>query len=137
MKLQSIDKSTHHKHLLAALADRRSGVMTEDELTATCYRWSYQYAMEALRYKQEPDMPTFYLTYRAKSEAARKRAWAEDAVLRGKVLGFLTEQARIRNENDANKDWLKKMLAYFDQAGEADKVEAIRKVLGGYGGKAY
>jgi len=49
--------SPEHKSLLLALDDRMCNRMKQEELEAICYRWAYQYALEAMKFIPLPYKP--------------------------------------------------------------------------------
>lgn len=115
--------------LLKVLDDRFKSRVTQEELTETCYRWSFHYGLEALNFKPLPATPDYVLVFYNKTEKLRKRIWEEDSEQRGRLLAFFSVKQSVIQENIINEGWIKEMLTFFDRKGEVEKVAEIHKVL--------
>ncbi len=118
--------------LLDAVRDKLDDKMSQDELSETCYRWSYHYALKDMEYVPVPLKPGFYLIFLQKPDKVRKKIWEEDTKLKERIRRYLSEAEGIARSNESNYMWLKEMVKFFDKKEETIKVEALQRIIGGH-----
>jgi hypothetical protein len=132
MKVKELGQRKEHLPLLAALADKKADRITMAELTAICYRWSYHYALEDFRKEPLPVPPDYVMTFWRMKPKEQKKFWHENITGRDKVRDFFRDRQSVVIHNRDKTEWLEKMLEFFEERNELEKVGKIREVLRDY-----
>lgn len=130
-KIQSLNVDKNIRYLLASFEDFMSRRTTFQEFQADCFRWTYHYALQDLRYKGILSIPYSVRAFYDLSDSKKKKIMEEDGNVRTRVMEFRKEQDTVKNQNRSNMEWLKQMLKFFEGKNEMDKVAKIKEVMRG------
>jgi len=105
--------SPEHKSLLLALDDRMCNRMKQEELEAICYRWAYQYALEAMKFIPLPYKPPTVMEFDNMSISKKRKIFEEGGRTRDVVEFYRTKLLSTLHKNKSNYDYLLKMEVFF------------------------
>lgn len=116
--------------LFVAFTDLTSGKMSHDEFDGACYNWAYHYALDDMCYRPLPFMPYNVRDfYNLPDSKRRKIMEGDDARAKNTVLEFRREEMKAINTNKGNKQWLEKMVKYFEKKGDIEKRDKVKEVI--------
>lgn len=131
-KVRELNKNKDVVPLIASFEDILHERMSLEEFEGMCLRWSYHYALNDLRYRLLPSMPYNVKNFFALPEGKRRKLMVDDPKVKDVILAFRDEEAKTRNINRSNKQWLKRMEKFFEGKNDMEKVTKIKAVLEAY-----
>ena len=115
--------------LTAALADKMAGRMDQSELYAICIDWSYHYALDDLIAEPLPLSPEEVIKYQRLSAKERSKIREINSSVWSAVQDFYRKLSAVKVRNQANREWLREMLDFYEKKGDEVKAARVREVL--------
>jgi len=119
--------------LTASLQDKLAGRITQEELTITCYDWSYHYALKDLEYRDLPEVPLALTEFMFFPEGKKAKLLKNDtpysAKIREHLVKYRTHWSSVDNGNRVNKGWLLAMKKYYLSKEDWIKVNKVKETL--------
>lgn len=120
---------TEHNILLSHFYDKVKGAITQDELSAICYKWTIEYAWDEFKWQPLPTPPEAVSKWREMSNKIKKaleepiRKYYTDL-----CLGFHNYWLSIDDANRTKLLWLYEMKEYFTKTEDTRLAKVMDKI---------
>jgi hypothetical protein len=115
--------------LKSVFSDFISDRISSKEFDGMCYRWAYYYALKDMKPRPLPDSGEDISEFLKLSLRKRRKIFADDTLFRDKVVRFRGKQIATLAHNRNQRKWLKRMVRFFKEKNEMEKVKGVEEVL--------
>ncbi|GEM_PF-4348160 len=118
------------KMLIELYQDRMEGRLTQEQLEEACHYWTYDYALNGLKYRPLPSEPFRMKEWRGLPERQKEVA-PEDvrSNMRGLSGKYSQEVSCITNENRTHLSYLIVMLKTFKKYNNESRVRTVEIMI--------